>query len=123
MRKIVTAGVMTALLAALVGATAGVEPVQARQQCPMGSSPWVDKWGNNICRRHSDQSTSRVEVPRGQTCPTGSYQWTDTWGNKVCRSHATSGERPRDTYDTSKGCPIGSAPWTDKWGNPVCKRP
>jgi hypothetical protein len=93
----------------------------AGQQCPVGSYPWTDNWGNQICRRFSDQSTASVATPNGQACPTGSYQWTDSWGTPICRSYSTPGQQGTDYYDTSRGCPIGFHAWRDEWGNPICQ--
>jgi hypothetical protein len=104
-------------------AVAGAAPSSAlAQQCPTGSYPWVDSWGNNICRRHSDGSTATTQVPRNQTCPTGSYSWVDNWGNQICRSHSSRDGRRTDYYYTSKGCPVGTHQTVDAYGNPVCKR-
>lgn len=94
----------------------------ASQQCPVGSYPWVDSWGNSICRRHSDGSTATTEVPRNQTCPTGAFPWVDSWGNRICRTHGDAEGRRTDYYDTSKGCPVGTHQTVDGYGNPVCKR-
>lgn len=108
------------ILAALGSGASNV--AHAQQQCPAGSFPWVDTWGNHICRRYSGQSTATAEAPQGQACPTGSYPWTDDRGNKICRSYQTGNQPQTDYYDTSKGCPIGTYEWTDNWGNKVCKR-
>jgi hypothetical protein len=108
------------LTSALVAATAGLSPAQA-QQCPVGSYPSVDSWGNQVCKRFSDQSTATVQAPRGQACPTGSNQAVDTWGNPVCRSFESPNQPRTDYYDTSKGCPAGTHEWVDNWGNKVCK--
>jgi hypothetical protein len=94
----------------------------AGQQCPIGAYPWTDSWGNQICRRFSDQSTASVQAPQGQQCPTGSYPWTDSWGNSICRSFNTLGQQGTDSYDTSRGCPVGFHEWRDNWGNPICQR-
>lgn len=110
----------TLVLAAFVASAGGLSSASA-QSCPTGSYPWVDSWGNRICKRHSDGSTATVEAPRGEACPTGSYPWTDSWGNKICRSQG-SGDRPQtDYYETRKGCPTGTHEWVDSWGNKVCK--
>jgi len=112
--KIAAALILAALFAG------GVTPAQA-QQCPVGSAPWVDTWGNRICRRMDDGSTATTELPRGQTCPTGATPWVDNFGNRICRSMALPGQPRTDYYDTSKGCPAGTHEWIDKWGNKVCK--
>lgn len=111
-------GLSILALSALI-TSAAVAPAQA-QQCPVGSLPWVDSWGNHICRR-MDGSTATTEVPRGQTCPTGSYPWTDDWGNRICRKDGAPNQPRTDYYDTSKGCPAGTHNWVDDWGNKVCK--
>jgi hypothetical protein len=92
----------------------------AEAACPIGSYPWLDEWGNNICKRFGSGSTSTIEGSligvRLAAIP-GSYPWIDSWGNRVCRSF-NSGS---DSYDTSRGCPIGFYPWVDSWGNRTCK--
>lgn len=108
-------------LSAALASVLSVAPAQA-QQCPIGSYPWVDSWGNKICKRHGDGSTARAEAPKGQACPTGSTPWTDVWGNKICRSQKAGKEPQTDYYDTSKGCPIGTHEWVDERGNKVCKK-
>ena len=85
--------------------------------CPIGSYPWVDNWGNQTCQRPGG-GTALTHTPPGAQCPTGSYPWTDSWGNQVCKSF---GAGPT-YYDTSRGCPTGFAPWVDNWGNPICRR-
>jgi hypothetical protein len=88
----------------------------AEAACPIGSYPWVDQWGNNICKRFASGSTSTIEGTL-ERCPTGSYLWVDSWGNRICRSFGSGA----DSYDTSRGCPVGFYPWIDSWGNRVCK--
>jgi len=110
----------TLLVMGLVAASVifSASPVAA-QSCPTGTYPWVDTWGNNICKRFSDGSAATTQTPEGRTCPNGSHPWVDSWGNKVCRSF----DQPKtDYYDTSKGCPTGTYPWADEWGNKICKR-
>lgn len=97
-------------------------PAFAQQQCPIGSYPWVDSWGNQTCKRHGDGSTATTQAPRGMTCPTGSFPWVDSWGNKICRTHDTPSKPRTDYYDTSKGCPVGTYQSVDSWGNNVCKK-
>lgn len=109
------------ILCAFALATFGSSPAQA-QQCPVGSYPWVDSWGNKTCKRYSDGSAATTEAPRGQTCPMGSYSWVDSWGNKICRTYETGNQPRTDYYDTSKGCPVGTYEWADEWGNKVCKK-
>jgi hypothetical protein len=102
------------LVAVLIEALAIVPNSHAA--CPIGSYPWVDQWGNNICKRFDSGGTSTIEGSLDR-CPTGSYPWTDSWGNRVCRSFGGGG----DSYDTSRGCPTGFYPWVDSWGNRTCK--
>jgi hypothetical protein len=89
-------------------------------QCPIGSFPSVDGWGNNICQRIGDGSAAVTQTAPGG-CPIGSHPWVDNWGNRVCQSDggATGGTT---YYDTSRGCPVGFMRWVDSWGNPVCRR-
>lgn len=103
--------VIVAAACSLILLVSGVEAA-----CPTGSYPWVDEWGNNICKRFGSGSTSTIEGNLDR-CPTGSYPWTDSWGNRVCRSFGSGS----DSYDTSHGCPTGFYPWVDSWGNRVCK--
>ena len=114
--------VATVILCGLATLMLDVGSVQAQQQCPTGSYPWVDNWGNKICKRFSDESAATTQVPSGQTCPTGSHPWVDSWGNKICRTFDAPNQPRTDYYDTSKGCPTGTYQWTDDWGNKVCKR-
>jgi hypothetical protein len=86
--------------------------------CPIGSFPWVDNWGNQVCQRFGGGGAAITQTPQGAECPNGSYPWTDNWGNRICRSFNGG----TDYYDTSHGCPTGFAPWVDQWGNPVCRR-
>jgi hypothetical protein len=114
--------VVTALmLAALVSTSAGLAPAKA-QQCPAGTFPTVDSWGNQVCKRLSDQSTAMVQKPPGQACPNGAHPAVDNFGNQICRSEAMGSQPQTDYYDTSKGCPAGTIPWVDTFGNHVCKR-
>lgn len=89
----------------------------AQANCPVGSYPWVDNWGNAICKSFDTGQTKSIQ---GSTtnCPVGSYPWTDKWGNKICKAHNSN----QQYYDTSKSCPIGFHPWVDNWGNPICKK-
>ena len=56
--------VVTGLLALSCYGAAAIE-------CPVGSYPWVDNWGNQICRRFGDGSTATIQ-PSTPGCPTGS---------------------------------------------------
>ena len=104
-----------------LSAVAGSSPAQA-QQCPAGGYPSVDNWGNQVCKRFSDQSTATTRVPHSQACPNGSAPAVDNWGNQVCRSFADPNRPRTDYYDTSHGCPTGTYPSVDTYGNQVCKR-
>jgi hypothetical protein len=108
------------ILSALISATAGVPAAQA-QQCPAGTYPSVDTWGNQVCKRFSDNSAAAVQTPHNQACPNGAYPTVDKWGTQVCRTFDTPNQPRTDYYDTSKGCPVGSLPSMDSWGNKVCK--
>jgi hypothetical protein len=92
-------------------------PSVALANCPIGSFPWTDLWGNQICKRFGDGSTGSIQGSL-DNCPVGTHPWTDMWGNRTCRSLSGAGQY----YDTSQGCPIGTMRWTDMWGNAVCKR-
>ncbi len=107
----------------LLFAVAFAFPTVAFADCPVGSFPWTDNWGNQICKRFGDGSTSTIQGnfdnPGG--CPTGMHPWVDGWGNKVCQSFDMPNQPSERSYDTSQGCPIGTFSWTDSWGNAVCK--
>ena len=83
--------------------------------CPIGSHPWVDSWGNQICKSFSGGTTATQGSL--DSCPVGSHPGVDNWGNRVCQSF-TSNQR---FYDTSGGCPTGTYQWVDSWGNRICK--
>ncbi len=97
-------------------------PAHAQLQCPNGSYPALDSYGNNICRRFSDQSTAVTQTPQGQQCPNGAYPTIDGYGNTICRSFATPNQPTTDYYNTSHGCPNGTYQSIDTYGNQVCKR-
>ncbi len=86
-------------------------------QCPAGSHPWVDNYGNDICKSFG---SGRTIIKEGSldNCPTGTHLWVDNWGNRICKNFKGN----QKYYDTSKGCPIGTYEWVGKWGNRVCKR-
>jgi hypothetical protein len=94
----------------------GMTAAQARQ-CPLGSYPWTDSWGNSICKRFDGGGTAAI---RGSLtkCPTGSFPSVDSWGNRTCKTFRGGVQY----YDTSRGCPIGTYRWNDNWGNPICRR-
>ena len=106
---------MRPLLVAFVLVFLGASASEAA--CPVGSYPWVDNWGNQICKTYDAGETRSIE---GSTtkCPIGSYPWIDEWGNKICKTY----EGNQQYYDTSKSCPIGTYQWVDNWGNSVCKK-
>jgi hypothetical protein len=87
------------------------------QQCPIGSFPGVDNWGNQICKSFDSGQTTTIQGNL-QNCPTGTHPWVDNWGNQICQSFNGGTQY----YDTSGGCPIGSHPWVDNWGNQVCRQ-
>lgn len=91
-------------------------PTTALADCPIGTHPWVDRWGNNICQRWGG-GTATIEGSL-DNCPIGTHPWVDTWGNRVCKSTLGGTQY----YDTSEGCPVGTYEWPDFWGNPSCKR-
>jgi len=85
--------------------------------CPAGSHPWVDKWGNQICKTFGSGQTTSIQGTT-ENCPAGTHPWVDGWGNRICKSL----EGDRHYHDTSKGCPAGTHSWVDDWGNRICKR-
>jgi len=87
------------------------------QQCPVGSYPSVDNWGNLICKSFDTGRSTTIEGSLDR-CPTGTYASVDEWGNRICKGFKGT----QRYYDTSKGCPIGTYPSVDNWGNQVCKR-
>ena len=89
----------------------------AALQCAVGSYPWVDSWGNQICKNYSGGGTNTIQGSV-DNCPTGTHPWVDNWGNRICQN--SSGNQ--QYYDTSGGCPVGTFQWVDNWGNQVCKR-
>jgi len=105
------------LMAMFVATALTLSMPAANANCPAGSHPWTDQWGNQICRDFGNGATRSI---RGglKNCPVGTHRSVDSWGNAVCQSF---GGKQR-YYDTSRGCPIGTHRWTDRWGNAVCKR-
>lgn len=95
----------------------GLQTSLALAACPIGTHPWVDKWGNNICKRLSDGSAATTEGSL-DNCPAGTHPWVDSWGNRVCQAFSGG----QNLYDTSRGCPIGTYQWVDSWGNNICKQ-
>ena len=94
-----------------------VLPSAALANCPMGSFPSVDRWGNQICQPFGGGPPAAVQGSL-ESCPAGTHPWADQWGNRTCKSFNS----PQQLYDTSKGCPMGTYPWVDQWGNSTCKR-
>jgi hypothetical protein len=86
-------------------------------QCPVGTYPWVDRWGNRVCKRFWDGGIAAIEGKGGE-CPAGTHPWVDSWGNRTCRAF----DGGRQYYDISEGCPTGTYRWTDSWGNGICRR-
>lgn len=84
--------------------------------CPAGSYPWVDSYGNNICKSHGSGGTTSIQGST-RNCPAGTHPWVDSYGNNVCQSF----DNKQQYHDTSKGCPAGTHPWVDSWGNNICK--
>jgi hypothetical protein len=97
--------------------TSTVPGVAGLANCPVGSHPWRDQWGNATCQSFATGAAVTTEANTATGCPNGSFQWVDGYGNRVCRSF---GNGPT-YYDTSQGCPIGTHPWRDNWGNPTCQ--
>jgi hypothetical protein len=87
----------------------------APMTCPVGYLPWIDQWGNKICRDITGRTT--IIETRAGSCPLGTHPWVDGWGNAVCQQFGGH----QQFRDLSKGCPIGSYSWPDTWGNPGCK--
>jgi hypothetical protein len=108
-------GILSAVLFVLV--YAALPSQLSAQDCPIGSHPWVDNWGNRICKSFQGGRTTEIEGTL-EKCPVGTYSWVDNWGNRICKSF----QGGQEFHDTSKGCPIGTHPWVDKWGNAVCKK-
>ncbi|HEX3367831.1 hypothetical protein [Phenylobacterium sp.] len=92
------------------------------QQCPMGSFPSVDSFGNRVCQRIANSGPATTQTPRGQQCPNGAYPTVDNFGNRIYRSEGGFNQPKTDYYDTSKGCPMGMFPSVDQFGNKVCKK-
>lgn len=93
----------------------GLSPI-AFANCPAGTFPNIDNWGNEVCVSSSGGNrTIRGNAPG---CPGGTVPEFDSWGNATC----VSIDQPsRRYYDTSKGCPGGTIPDFDDYGNQVCK--
>ena len=47
-------------------------------QCPVGSFPWQDNWGNKICKRFGNGGTANIQGSLAK-CPTGTFRWADKW--------------------------------------------
>jgi hypothetical protein len=89
---------------------------RADAQCPVGTYPSVDSWGNRICKSFDGGGTRSIEGNLNN-CPVGTHPGIDSWGNRMCQSS----DSPQKFNDTSKGCPLGTYPWVDSSGNSVCK--
>jgi hypothetical protein len=86
-------------------------------QCPTGSHPWTDQWGNSICKDSITGTTTTISGTI-ESCPPGTFRWVDSFGTPICKSSTSSEEY----YDTSKGCPVGTFQSINEWGNPSCKK-
>lgn len=107
---------LVSLFAVLVSGGGFGHSATAQMQCPVGTYPWQDNWGNQTCRSFTTQQD--VITQTDQTgCPVGSHPWVDEWGNEICQAFDSN----KRYYDTSKGCPVGMHPWQDRWGNPTCQ--
>jgi hypothetical protein len=115
MRLVVGIAIMRKTIAALLLVSGSIVPSYA--DCPFGSHPWVDNWGNQTCRMFGSGQTTTIQGSL-DNCPTGTHPWTDNWGNRICKSFSGNSQY----YDTSGGCPFGTHPWVDNWGNQACKR-
>lgn len=103
-----------------VMATLGGPASAQMMNCPVGTYPWTDSWGNPTCRSHSSQQDVMTGTNPVTGMPNGAMPSVDSWGNPTPRgSGSTAG---RTSYDTSGGCPIGTHPWVDSWGDPTCRR-
>ena len=71
----------------IVSAWVAALPAPVHAGCPTGSYPFVDNWGNNICRSFDDGGTRSIEGSLSR-CPTGTHPWVDSWGNQICQSLA-----------------------------------
>lgn len=107
---------MVAWVAAVMAVTMLATPAMAG--CPTGSYPWVDSWGNEICRAFGSGNTVTISPPAGGGCPYGTFPTRDSWGTAICKEFGRSGQ---SYYDTSRGCPAGTFQTIDSWGNPACK--
>jgi hypothetical protein len=87
------------------------------QNCPIGSHPWIDSWGNQICKSFDSGRATTIEGSL-ENCPIGTHPWVDSWGNRICKSF----QGGQEFHDTSRGCPIGTYPFIDNWGNQACNR-
>ena len=50
-------------------------------KCPIGSYPWIDEWGNKICKTYQGD---QQYYDTSKSCPIGTYPWVDQWGNRAC---------------------------------------
>ena len=73
---------VAACLAAFVSVTVGSAPAEA-QQCAPGSYPSVDSFGNQVCKRFSDQSTSAAQGRRCIIPAISICEWTGPQGSKT----------------------------------------
>ena len=73
-------GILSAVLFVLVYAALPSQVLA--QDCPIGSHPWVDNWGNRICKSFQGGQEFH-DTSKG--CPIGMHPWVDKWGNPVCK--------------------------------------
>lgn len=88
--------------------------------CPIGSFPSIDQWGNQVCRPIGGGAPNAAQGTL-DNCPIGSFPSIDTYGNRVCKTFSSPQQPSREYYDTSQGCPIGTFTSIDNFGNSVCK--
>jgi hypothetical protein len=82
----------------------------ALANCPAGSLPSIDDWGNQSCEWIDDGSMLATSGNLSR-CPNGSFPWVDSWGHQICQAFTTR------FYDKANTCPVV----TDNWGNRVCQ--
>jgi hypothetical protein len=81
--------------------------------CPIGSFPSVDRWGNQTCQSLGGGPPSTVQGSL-DNYPMGTHPWVDQWGTKICKSYSAPAQQQLQLYDTSKGCPMGTYSWVDQ---------
>jgi hypothetical protein len=76
MRRELFAAALLAFLPSVATIEGGLD------NCPVGTQPWTDMWGNRTCR---SLSGGGQYYDTSQGCPIGTVRWTDMWGNPVCK--------------------------------------